>query len=120
MAAWSSAWGSGAWSVAWGEDPVTGEPAEDDTTTANDEATFTVSNYLICDRTGFKVTVTVGLKKEWDGTMVRPESYTPRQPLDFIRPQPVEQLEGSIRPESTDWDIDTRFPSGVSLDDLDP
>lgn len=58
------------------------------------------SNYEICDRTGFKVPRGT-LKREWSGAMVRPESWEPRHPLDFVRARP-ERQRGSPRPEQSD------------------
>lgn len=58
------------------------------------------SNYEICDRTGFKVPRGT-LIKEWNGAMVRPESWEARHPRDFIRPV-AERQTGSPRPEQTD------------------
>lgn len=58
------------------------------------------SNYEICDRTGFKLPVGT-LVKEWTGAMVRPESWEPRHPQDFVRGRP-EKAGGSPRPEPTD------------------
>lgn len=63
--------------------------------------TFTDSpNYEICDRTGFKVPVGE-LAKEWNGGMVRRESWEPRHPQDFVRGRP-ERAKGSPRPEQAD------------------
>lgn len=59
-----------------------------------------VTNYEICDRTGFKVPAGT-LVKEWNGAMVRPESWEPRHPQDFVRGR-TETPKGSPRPEPTD------------------
>lgn len=58
------------------------------------------SNDEICDRTGFKVPRGT-LRKEWNGAMVRPESWEPRHPQDFVRARP-EHPKGSPRPEQPD------------------
>ena len=55
------------------------------------------SNYEICDRTGFKVPAGT-LRKEWNGLMVRPESWEPRHPQDFVRGH-TETPRPSPRPE---------------------
>ncbi len=128
----ASAWGvsfgvsfGGSWGSITSEVPETPADPEDEDYDAvavallNVEATPTPSNYVICDRTGFKLKPDQ-LKKEWDGTMVRPESFTPRHPLDLARPKVEQPTKGSERPEQQDPDIDTMYPSGVTLDDLDP
>lgn len=58
-------------------------------------------NYLICDRTGFKIRVSDGLRKEWTGALVREESWEPRHQQDFVRAVPEHQ-KGSPRPEQQD------------------
>ncbi len=58
-------------------------------------------NYLICERTGFRVSVAEGLKREWNGLLVRKESYEPRNAQDFVRGL-SEQQKGSPRPEQAD------------------
>ena len=40
--------------------------------------------YRICDRTGFKIR-SGKTKKEWNGRIVRKESWEPRQPQDLVR-----------------------------------
>lgn len=78
----------------------------DDAGITNSTATAGETNYLICDRTGFRVPVSTGLVKEWNGMMVRPESYEPRHPLDFIRARTTEKAGGSPRPEQPDTFIE--------------
>ena len=56
------------------------------------------TNNLICDRTGFRIAVRDGLKREWTGRLVRVRSWEIRHPLDFVRIRP-EQQKGSPRPE---------------------
>lgn len=58
-------------------------------------------NYLICDRTGFKLPVAEGLRKEWTGYLVRKESLDRRHPQEFVRARP-ERAKGSPRPEPDD------------------
>jgi hypothetical protein len=58
------------------------------------------TNYEICDRTGFKV-LPGTLVKEWNGAMVRPQSWEARHPQDFVRGRP-EKSKGSPRPEPAD------------------
>lgn len=81
-------------------------------TTASAEA----SNNLICDRTGFRIRVSEGLKEEWTGAKVRADSWEPRQSLDFARPTARDQRKGSPRPEQKDVFRNTP----VTLNDLDP
>jgi len=68
---------------------------ESDTTSANDQSQAPPKpNYLICDRTGFRVPVSEGLVEEWTGAMVRKSSWEPRHPQDFVRSRPNPE-EGS-------------------------
>ena len=55
-------------------------------------------NYLICDRSGFKIRIKAGLMEEWNGVMVRIDSFENRNVQDFVGNR-AEVLEGSIRPE---------------------
>lgn len=89
------------------------EAAEEGTPIENPTATTVPSNYLICDRTGFKQKVSDGLKTEWTGNMVRKESFERRHPQDLVRSTPDKQ-KGSPRPEQEDNFI-TEL---VSADDL--
>jgi hypothetical protein len=66
----------------------------------NSNAVEIPSNYEICDRTGFRVPRGT-LKREWNGLMVRPQSWEPRHPQDFVRATSDRQ-RGSPRPEQTD------------------
>ena len=78
----------------------------------NSDATTSVPNhYEICDRTGFRVRPGT-LVKEWNGLMVRPESYEARHPQDFVRSRSDKQT-GSVRPEQSDRFISTLYPNGV-------
>ena len=74
------------------------------------------ANYEICDRTGFRVPAGT-LKKEWNGLMVRPESWESRHPQDLIRGRP-ERDGGSPRPEQADRFIEDLYPNGVQSSDL--
>ena len=76
------------------------------------------SNYLICDRTGFKIPVEEGLVEEWNGRMVRRKSWEPRHPLDVIRARGESKRDGSPRPEPQDQFIEDLYASGVTADDL--
>ena len=64
----------------------------------NGDATSEVSNYLICDRSGFKVPINEGLKTEWTGLMVKAKFWEPRHMQDFVRGV-SEHQRGSLRPE---------------------
>jgi hypothetical protein len=39
---------------------------------------------VVCDRTGFTV-YSCDVQKEWDGGLVRRQSFESRQPQDFVR-----------------------------------
>ena len=57
----------------------------------------TVSRFNICQRTGFRVKPHE-LVEEYNGILVRPDSFEYRHPQEFIRPL-AESLTGPIRPE---------------------
>ena len=77
-------------------------------------------NYLVCQRSGERVTVEEGLVKEWTGLMVRRKYLDPRHPQELVRP-PTEHSKGSPSPPITDRFIDDQYgTSGVQLSDLDP
>ena len=77
----------------------------------NDNTTSAPSNYLMCDRTNFKVDE---LKKEWTGLMVRPESLEERHPQEFVKSRGGEREYGPQNPEPDNTFIST----AVSIDDL--
>lgn len=95
---------------------IVAETPEDLLGPVNTSATATPSNDIICDRTGFKASVSDGLKEEWNGGQVRSKSWEPRHQLDFARPVATERSRGSPRPEPPDVFRETP----VTLDDLDP
>ena len=104
----ASAWGNSFvyWGSAWGSvsDSVIVDPGISIT---NSNATTSVPvNYLICSRTGFRVSVKEGLVKDGYGEMVRKESADSRHPQDMVRSRP-ERQQGSIRPEPEDNFIDS-------------
>ena len=80
----------------------------------NSQAEAYPSYYLICDRSGFKVKPSEGLKEEWNGLMVRASDWEARHPQDLIRGKP-EQQKGSPRPEQTDVHLSI---GDVTVDDL--
>lgn len=90
------------WDVRPGSAFLTG----DDAGITNDSATPGETNYLICDRTGFRVSVSEGLHREWNGRMVRRQSWEARHPLDYIRARTTERAGGSPRPEQADQSVD--------------
>ena len=59
--------------------------------------TDSVSRYNLCQRTGFRVKPHE-LVEEWNGTLVRPESFEYRHPAEFVRPL-AEELTGPVRSE---------------------
>lgn len=89
-------------------------PSSNDTGPENENTYVGPSNNEICDRTGFKVARGT-LRKEWNGAMVRPESFESRHPQDFVRGR-SEQPKGSPRPEPADRFI--ADDDQVSVNDL--
>ena len=67
-----------------------------------DATTDNPSNYLICQRSGFRVSVEEGLMQTWDGLWVRKEDWEPRHPQDFVRSRPETNQRGSVSPEQPD------------------
>jgi hypothetical protein len=59
------------------------------------------NNWVICDRTGFKVRASE-CQKEWNGLFVRKKSYEERQPQDFPPDLRDSQLVPNPRPRTTD------------------
>ena len=81
----------------------------------NADATSDVpSNYVICDRSGFRVKPGE-LMKDGYGWMVRSRSWEPKHPQDFVRAR-AEKLEGSKRPEQTDRFIGVDEPEVTAAD----
>lgn len=94
---------------AW-QDPDGQADGIENTTATRDVPT----NNLICDRTGFRQPVSSGLRKEWTGAMIRPQSWEPRHPQDYVRAK-AEHPQGSPRPEPADRFLST---NEVSTEDL--
>lgn len=90
-------WNGASWTLTTESATVTAAEAP----TNSDATTDVPSNYLICDRTGFRVSVAEGLVEEWTGARVRARSFESRHPQDFVRGS-SEQQKGSDRPEQTD------------------
>jgi len=106
----------------WNGAAWTGDSVPSNTVTAaeaptNTDAVEEGSNYLICDRSGFRVRVSEGLVDTWDGLKVRRQDWEPRHPQDFVRSVP-ESSSGSMRPEQTDRFITDEYPNGVTSSDL--
>ena len=81
----------------------------------NADATSDVpSNYVICDRSGFRVKPGE-LMKDGYGWMVRSRSWEPKHPQDFVRAR-AEKLEGSKRPEQADRFIGVDEPEVTAAD----
>ena len=89
-----------------------GQSANEAGITNSNGTTDVPANYEVCERTGFRVKPGE-LVKEWDGTMVRPESWEARHPQDFIRIR-AERQRGSENPEPADVFIEDAYPSGVN------
>lgn len=56
------------------------------------------SNYVICDRTGFKIRVE-DARREWNGQLVHKSVFERRHPQDFVRAKPDKQGVAVSRPE---------------------
>lgn len=72
------------------------------------------TNNVECDRTGFKMK-SDQVSQEWNGFVVRNESFEQRQPQDLLRGFPDRQQPAISRPGTGD-----RFlsPGDVTADDL--
>ena len=57
------------------------------------------SNYLICDRSGFKAKRSEGLRQQWDGHMVLDEFFEHRHPQDRLPPAHDDGGPGAKNPE---------------------
>jgi len=71
-------------------------------------------HHVIDDRTGFKV-LRSECRKEWNGLLVRKESWDKRHPQDNVRPKHDSQSVPDVRPETTDVFLE---PGDVGVDDL--
>ena len=96
-----------------------GAPSLPDVGTAIENLTATTdagNRYEICDRSGFRAKPGQ-LKETWDGLMVLPQFWEPRNYQDLIETRPEEQ-RGPERPEpiGSETFIDPDNP--VSIDDL--
>lgn len=67
-----------------------------------------------CDRTGFKIKST-SARKEWNGLVVRSESWEERHPQDLIRSKRDDQSVPDPRPEDPDYFL---AANEVTADDL--
>lgn len=103
-------WNGSAWVLTEESATVTAPEAPTNSTATTDVP----SNYLICDRSGFKVDVMTGLREEWNGLKVHPKFWEARHPQDFVRSKP-EELNGSERPEQTDYFLSTNEVSSSDL-----
>src|SRR5262245_34116945 len=75
-------------------------------------------NYIVCQRSGIRVTVDEGLKKEWTGLMVRDKDWDRRHPQELLRVKP-ENPQGSPAPQQEDRYIDDIYgTTGVTVADL--
>jgi hypothetical protein len=70
-------------------------------------------NYIICDRTGYRIAVNEPFRMEWDGLMVRKRSLDQRHPQDHLFSKP-ELQKGSPAGEGEDTFLD----SEVQAEDL--
>ncbi len=90
MSAWGTSWGV-SWGNSWGT-------TDSGTPITNSNATTDVPNrYNICDLSGFRAKPGE-LIRTWNGLMVLPEFWEPRNDQDFVRSVPEHQT-GATRPE---------------------
>ena len=71
-------------------------------------------NNLIDDRSGFKIKASTS-RKEWNGFLVRKESWEQRQPQDLLRGFPDKQAAQISRTGNADVFLD---PNSVKPSDL--
>jgi len=72
------------------------------------------SNNIIGDRSGFKIKASDS-RKEWNGFLVRRESWEQRQPQDLLRGFPDKQAAQISRPGNPDVFLE---PNSVKASDL--
>jgi hypothetical protein len=77
---------------------VGGHPG-DGTIVENTDATEVKSNYIIDDRTGFKMKVKKGLVEDGYGHLVREDSADRRHPQERVKSTSEDYRTGAIRPE---------------------
>lgn len=72
--------------------------------------------YRIDDRSGFKVR-SYHTKKEWNGLIVREQSWEPRQPQDLVRGVPDDQTVPEARPRSPNvfMFVETSLAAGAAI-----
>ena len=70
-------------------------------------STDSINNYVIDDRTGFKVPIDQALRTEWGGLMVRKRSLEAEHPQNRIYQPPNDGGQGSPSPELDDSFIST-------------
>lgn len=98
---------------------IIGIPPNEGTPIENTNATTDTPNrYNICDRSGFKAKPGE-LVRTWDGLMVLPEFWEPRNMQDLVTSRP-ERQRGAKRPEPVGNErlIEDEYPNGVTVDDL--
>ena len=109
-------WAVGVWDqTVWSDHGVWREDIMG-TEITNSTATETPSNYVIDQRTGFKLRPGE-LVKDGYGILTSKKYYDGRHPQEFVRSVP-ETHKGSESPEQTDRFISTEYPSGVQVSDL--
>lgn len=59
-------------------------------------------NWVICDRTGYKIRAS-DARREWNGALVRKESWEPRQPQDLVRGRADNSRPDLVRSRQTDY-----------------
>jgi hypothetical protein len=92
--------------------------AEAGTTIENLTAsTSETSNYVIDDRSGFRILPSRARKEDWSGYVVDKDRMEAQNPQDRIRVRASDRFPGSKSPEPTDSFV-AAYPNGVSASDL--
>jgi len=98
-----------------GASPVDDTVEDPGTPIVNADATVELSQYEICQRTGFRMLpqhdYLSKMRIEWTGLGVRSDSFEPRHPQDYVNSVAERAQTGPESPESDDVFI---------TDDIDP
>lgn len=77
--------------------PETGTTVENLTASTSE-----TSNYVIDDRSGFKILPSRARKEDWSGYVVDKDRMEAQNPQDRIRVRASDRFPGSVSPEQTD------------------
>jgi hypothetical protein len=84
--------------------------------TNSNAATDDLTNYQMCDITGFKVPVDEPFVDDWRGRLTRKKSVSEKHPQESVKGK-IENPAGSLSPEPEAVFVDEAYPNGVSADD---